>query len=154
SAICTNSNICTVDATPPTFDSCSNSSTNLGCNPGSVPSCNDPLPTASDNCGPAVVTCASSETTNGCAYARTLVYTATDGCLNTAICTKNYTWTVDTTPPSITCPSDVSVTIPDVMTCVCDVTLSSPVVSDNCGATTVTNIATSCFNTGMNLLIW
>src|SRR5437879_4714841 len=63
-------------------------------------------------------------------------------------------WTVDTTPPSITCPSDVSVTIPDVMTCVCDVTLSSPVVSDNCGATTVTNNASSCFNAGTNLVIW
>src|SRR5207247_10577012 len=93
----TKTNTWTVDTTPPSFDNCSNSSTNLGCNPTSIPVCDTGV-TASDNCGSATVTCASDDAVSGCVHTRTLIYTATDGCLNTATCTNTITWTVDITP--------------------------------------------------------
>ncbi|MBL8856898.1 MAG: choice-of-anchor E domain-containing protein, partial [Planctomycetes bacterium] len=88
----------TVDTTPPTFDNCVSGNTDLGCNPTNLPVC-DPGVTASDNCGPATVTCTSSDVVNGCVTTRTLVYTARDACNNTTTCARTFTWTTDTTPP-------------------------------------------------------
>jgi hypothetical protein len=67
-------------------------------------------------------------------YSRTIIYTATDGCLNFATCTNNYNWTVDTTPPSITC-SSVTVQCASEVPPVGTNTVS---VSDNCGPVTLT----------------
>ncbi|MBI3853337.1 MAG: hypothetical protein HY298_24075, partial [Verrucomicrobia bacterium] len=77
--------------------------TNLGCNPASIPVCNlDPTNVfAIDDCPTndiPVITCASVDATNGCVRTRTLTYTATGGCGNTATKTTVITWTVDTLP--------------------------------------------------------
>ncbi len=82
-----------VDTTPPMFTNCP-PSLNLGCNPVSIPDC-DPAVGATDNCSVATVTCARVDTTNGCAYTRTLTYTAIDSCGNSNTCVQVITWTVN-----------------------------------------------------------
>src|SRR6185295_11434218 len=84
----------TEDIIPPTFNNCTPGTTPLGCNPSSIPGC-DPGVTASDNCGAATVTCTSADSGPPCARTRTLTYTATDACGNTATCVRTYTWTED-----------------------------------------------------------
>src|SRR5439155_290386 len=41
---------------------------------------------------------------NGCAVTRTFTVTASDACTNSASGTVIYSWTADTTPPSLTVP--------------------------------------------------
>ncbi|MBI3852745.1 MAG: hypothetical protein HY298_21025, partial [Verrucomicrobia bacterium] len=148
---CGNSTNCTqvitwtVDTTPPVFTKIPLASTNLGCNPASIPVCNlDPTNVfAIDDCPTndiPVITCASVEATNGCVHTRTLTYTATGGCGNTATKTTVITWTEDTAPPVFTkCPTNMNLgcnptnAIPD-----CDTSTNNVVATDNCGAPTVT----------------
>ncbi|HZN79100.1 MAG TPA: HYR domain-containing protein, partial [Mycobacterium sp.] len=72
----------------------------LGCNPATLPSCNNGV-TASDNCdGGLQVQCAPGEIrSKGCSRAQDFVYTATDACGNSASASVRYGWTEDTTPP-------------------------------------------------------
>jgi hypothetical protein len=66
------------------------------------------LVTASDNCGSPTVTVTHVDGGTPCAKTRTFTITATDGCGNAVVTPSTVvdTWTDDTTPPMITCPSD------------------------------------------------
>ena len=64
-------------ATAPTFDNCTDGTTDLGCNPTTPPSC-DPNITASNECGPVNVTCTPGQIiSNGCNRTQDFVYSAT-----------------------------------------------------------------------------
>ena len=93
--------ITVTDSAPPAFDNCTPGTTSLGCNPASIPGC-DPGVTASDACGTASVGCTIVDSGPDCAKVRTITYTATDACGNTAACVRSYTWTIDAsgTPPT------------------------------------------------------
>ena len=79
----------------------------LGCNPAGVPG--PGAATATDACGaPTITSALGAISENGCLRTQTRTYTATDGCLNTTICTQVFTWKVDVTPPSFyVCPPDL-----------------------------------------------
>ena len=60
----------------------------------------------------------------------------------------------DTTPPWITCPTDVTVSA-DAGTCgATNVALGSPVTGDNCGVAGVTNDGLGSYPLGTNLVTW
>jgi len=111
---CGNSSTCiytvtwTVDTVGPVLSGCPALATlALGCNPNptNIPTCSSYNVTVSDNCG-ATVSCASVDTTNGCARTRTLTWTAVDGCNHSTNCHQTITWTQDTTPPTmVNCPA-------------------------------------------------
>lgn len=98
----------------PSFANCGNTF-NLGCNPGSLPTCTDiangsfgGAVTASNSCGSVPVTCsAGSITINGCNRSQVFTFTAT-ACGITSTCTRTYNWT-SVTPPSFngTCGNGV-----------------------------------------------
>ena len=47
---------------------------------------------------------------SNCVFTRADVWTATDGCQNTATCSRIYTWTIDIDPPEFTqCPPDMDI---------------------------------------------
>ncbi|HEY3387362.1 MAG TPA: T9SS type A sorting domain-containing protein, partial [Saprospiraceae bacterium] len=101
-----------------------------GCN-GTVPAPNIANVTVSDGCGNATVTFVSDATdTTGCTEVTTRTYQAVDACGNVATCLQTITRTIDNTPPSITCPANVTVE------CTNDVPLpdiSLVTVNDACG---------------------
>jgi hypothetical protein len=136
STSCTQHIYWTVDHNAPQFTTCPGD-IDLGCNPQTLPDCDLSKVSASDDCGRAVITCASSDSANGCAHTRTITYTATDSCGNRATCVQHVTWVVDTTAPSFTtCAPDQNLgcnpqTIPD-----CD--LSKVAATDDCGTPTIT----------------
>ena len=82
----------------------------LGCNPTDLPEC-DPNVTATDNCTENVnVICTPSPIiTIGCLRLQYFTYTAADECGNAASQTVLYWWTVDTTPPTVRCPDNITV---------------------------------------------
>ncbi|MBK8109069.1 MAG: hypothetical protein IPK46_01355 [Saprospiraceae bacterium] len=98
----------------PSFTNCDNT-INLGCNPGSLPSCTGiangsfgGAVTASNSCGSVPVSCsAGSITVNGCNRSQIFTFTAT-ACGQTSTCTRTYNWT-QVTPPSFngTCGNGV-----------------------------------------------
>ena len=125
----------TADTTPPTVTVPTGS--NLGCNPATLPTDASvkALVTATDNCSVPSVNVTHVDTNSGCAVTRTFTVTATDGCGNTSAAqTVVYTWTADTTPPSITCPDPVTV---QCASNVPPANVASVIASDNCGAVTV-----------------
>jgi hypothetical protein len=141
-ATCTQVAKFTVDTTPPIFTKSPPASTNLGCNPASIPVCDTSTNNVivTDDCSSTpTITCGSVDTTNGCGRTRTLTYTATGGCGNTATKTTVITWTVDTVPPVFTlCPTNMSLgcnpaSIPD-----CDTSTNNVRATDNCGTPTIT----------------
>src|SRR5262245_9402640 len=81
----------------PTISGCVAGTSDLGCNPTSIPGC-DPTVAASDNCGSVPVNCLSADSGPDCARLRTLTYTATNTC-GTTTCVRTYTWKVDITAP-------------------------------------------------------
>jgi len=97
-----------IDTTNPTFDNCTGSNTDLGCNPASIPGADSKI-TASDNCGSATVTSKVVDSGTDCSgRTRTITYTAEDSCHNKSTCVQIYTWKVDTTPPIITTPGNIT----------------------------------------------
>jgi streptogramin lyase len=101
---CGHTNTCTqvitwsTDIDVPVFTVCP-TNMDLGSNPATIPDC-DTSPgnvQATDACG-VLITCASADTTNGCAFTRTITYTATDVCGNTNTCTQVITWTQGPAP--------------------------------------------------------
>src|ERR1019366_1362808 len=83
------------------------------------------LVSASDGCSAATINVSHVDATSGCGMTRTFTITATDACGNVASANAVYTWTVDTTAPTIsgvpaggalgcnpttTIPTDASVT--------------------------------------------
>ncbi|HVM61421.1 MAG TPA: HYR domain-containing protein [Verrucomicrobiae bacterium] len=126
----------TIDTTAPTVTVPTGS--NLGCNPATLPTVASvkALVTATDSCSTPTVNVTSSDSTSGCTVTRTFTVTATDACGNTsAPQTVVYSWTVDTTAPSITCPAPVTVycasNVPPV-------NVASVTAVANCGTATVT----------------
>jgi HYR domain len=132
-----------VDTTPPVL-ACSTNKT-VEC--GSVWDFDKPL--ATDDCCTNVSVLAWNTITNGnCPKLVTRTWLAIDCCSNTAACTQTVT-VVDTTPPMITCPSNIVVT-----TCVTNpIVFWTIIASDNC-STNVTIVSSppsgSAFPWGTN----
>ena len=74
---------------------------------GDVPAANIALVTASDNCGVPVVTWEGDVWAGTCPRIITRTYMAEDSCGNTTTCVQLIT-VDDITPPTITCPGDLS----------------------------------------------
>ena len=98
---------------------------------------------ATDNCDLAVdITFEDVTVNDACPQVVERTWTATDDCGNTATCVQTFTF-VDTTPPMITCPADVSAecgdmydagmaTATDACDAVVDVTFTDVTVSESC----------------------
>ncbi|HKS28040.1 MAG TPA: PxKF domain-containing protein [Pyrinomonadaceae bacterium] len=102
----------------------------------------NPLPPGppSDNCGTPVVTV--TETTSGAGNPSspliiTRVFTATDAAGNSASSTQTIT-VIDPTPPTISCPADITVYLPLNSTAVSTPVNFSASGSDNCGSPNIT----------------
>ena len=105
----------TADTTSPTITSCPTGG-DLGCNPppGSQPTSDSvkALVTANDNCHVKRLNCESQDSDSGCTHTRVFTIRAEDDCGNLSDpCVVTFTWTVDTTPPVITCPPDIVRTV-------------------------------------------
>ena len=124
----------TVDTTPPVLSVPAGAS--LGCNP-TLPTVASvkALSSATATCGTASINVTSATTGSPCAETLTFTVTATDACNNTSTAYVVYTYTVDTTAPSITCPAAVTVqcasSVPAANT-------ASVTASATCGTPTVT----------------
>ena len=118
-----------IDVTPPTI-TCPPNAT-LDCAVGG----NTGTATASDNCDPnPTVTYSDGPTTGDCPSSFVRTWTATDDCGNQSSCTQTIV-VDDDTPPTITCPPDVTVE--------CDESTNpsntgSATASDDCSSVTVT----------------
>jgi hypothetical protein len=128
----------TADTTAPTVTVPTGS--NLGCNPATLPTVASvkALVTATDACSTPTVNVTSADATAGCVVTRTFTVTATDACGNaSAAQTVVYSWTVDTTAPTVTVPTGSSlgcnpVTLPTVASVKALVT-----ATDTCSTPTV-----------------
>lgn len=85
-------------------------------------------PTATENCGSALIECQPASGTQFPLGVTTVECTATDSSGNTDTCT--FTVTVDNTAPSITCPPNVSATAGNNQ-CTANVNFPLPTVSDD-----------------------
>ncbi|MDX1477566.1 MAG: CHRD domain-containing protein, partial [Saprospiraceae bacterium] len=110
---CGNSTSCvqniTLDDTTPPMITCPADVT-VECDDSTDPA-NTGVATATDNCDVSpMLTYSDVSTISGCPQASTILrtWTATDICGNTATCVQTIN-VVDTTPPTITCPADVTV---------------------------------------------
>ncbi len=103
--------------------------------------------TASDGCGAVTVTYSDSVTTNcGATKVIARTWTASDACGNSSSCVQTIT-VRDTTPPTITCPPNLTLECPAVTT-----TNATGVATaqDGCGAVTITFsdlVTTNCGGT-------
>jgi hypothetical protein len=130
--------ITVIDGTPPTLTLNGASSMTVECHA----SFNDPGASASDNCSGAVVVTAG--TVNADAPGTyTLSYTATDAAGNTSAPATRTVTVVDTTPPTLTAPSNITAYLPLNSTATSVVVnYATPVASDSCTTTiTVTQTA-------------
>src|SRR5688500_8341207 len=144
-ADCTQTITRTVATTPPTI-TCPATVNLPGCNPA-VPAPDPSSVTATDACGTPTVTCNSDAVSiTGCIETTTRTYRATDACGNTSECTQTITRTVDTTPPTITCPATVN--LPGCNPTVPAPDPSSVTATDACGTPTVTFISDAISITG------
>jgi uncharacterized repeat protein (TIGR01451 family) len=154
--VCTQTITWTVDTTAPVLVNCPAPTLHLGYNPTNIPTTNSYAVNAADGCttSPAI-TRSQVDTVNGCDFTRTLTWVATDGCGNSASCSQFIDWTMDATPPTITCPALVTVPA-DAGTCsATNVNLGNLVATDNCGgALTITNDAPASFPVGTNTVTW
>ncbi|WP_345143006.1 HYR domain-containing protein [Flavobacterium ginsengiterrae] len=110
-------------------------------------------PTTSDNCSGAV-TVSNNAPTSFPLGNTTVTWTAKDAAGNTQTCTQTVTVN-DTQKPTITCPSNVTVSA-DANSCsATGVVLGTPTTSDNCsGAVTVSNNAPTSFPLGNTTVTW
>ncbi len=93
-----------VDTIPPTV-TCSSNITAATCTNGAVVTYSA---SASDSCGIASFNCAPPSGSNFLVGATTVVCAATDGAGNSNACSFTVTVTVDTTPPTVTCNSNIT----------------------------------------------
>ncbi len=108
-------------------------------------------PVTDDNCGVAtVINDAPSTFPPG---PTTVTWTVIDVNSNSQTCTQVVTVT-DNVPPTITCPSDVTVNTDAGICAATGVALSSPIVFDNCGTTNITNDAPSAYQLGNTTVTW
>lgn|GEM_PF-1558431 len=83
----------------------------------------------------------------------TATFTVTDDCNNSASTIATFT-IVDTQAPTIICPADVVANV-DLTNCVATgVDLGTPIVSEDCSGTTVTNDAPAAFPPGVTIVTW
>jgi hypothetical protein len=107
-------------------------------------------PATGDNCGtPTVSNNAPAQYPKG---VTTVTWTVTDGSGNTTTGTQRVI-VLDSTPPTITCPADVTVSANDGSTAI-NVALGSPVTGDNCSVASVGNNAPSAYPLGANSVTW
>jgi uncharacterized repeat protein (TIGR01451 family) len=122
--------ITVIDDVPPSISLNGASSMTVECHT----SFTDPGASASDNCSGATVTVSGSVDLNTVGT-YTLQYTAIDAAGNQSPTVTRTVNVVDTTPPTISCPSDIIADFnPEVGGAV--VTYTTPVGADNCSATT------------------
>lgn len=116
-----------------------------------------PLAISSDNCGTVAIT-QSPVPATVISTNTTITLTADDGNGNTTTCQFEVLLD-DIVPPSIVCPNDTTVDN-DMNMCDAFVTLSVPVVSDNCGVTSllndynITGDATDNYPVGTTTVTW
>ncbi|MGB5052666.1 MAG: HYR domain-containing protein, partial [Caldilineaceae bacterium] len=111
-----------------------------------------------DNCdGPVTVTV--SDTNNGGLgstsnpYIVTRTYRLTDACGNFRDLVQKIT-VVDNQPPTISCPSNVSVNTDTGLSTASGVNLGTPTFADNCSTPTVSNNAPATYPIGNTTVIW
>jgi len=143
SATQTNTYTWTVDTTAPVIV-WAPASTNLGCNPLILPTDAgmQALVVATDNCTVRSTNVTHVDTTNACVVSRKFTINVTDECGN--ISSNDvvvYTWTVDTTPPIVTCPPDITIsnTIPGYCT------FGPGDYGSGCNGSNAASILTNCF---------
>jgi hypothetical protein len=68
-----------------------------------------------NNCGESAAISYSDDVTEGCGATQTVVrtWTATDECAGLSVTCVQTITVVDTTPPEVTCPADVTITCPE-----------------------------------------
>lgn len=109
-------------------------------------------PITSDNCSVASVT--NDAPVQFPIGTTTVTWTVTDVAGLTATCTQTVT-VVDSQPPSITCPPDLTGISANAGLCYATgVALGSPTTSDNCGSVTVTNNAPVQYPVGTTTVTW
>jgi len=117
---------------------------NLGCNPAILPTIASVAAqvVATNVCPLQGTNVSVVDTTNGCAVTSTFTITATDECGNVSkSSTVIYTWTVDTTPPMVTCPPAFSLGSSNVPYC----TYTPGDYGAPCNGTNAAGIFTNCF---------
>jgi hypothetical protein len=121
-----------------------------------------PLPPAppSDNCGTPTVTVSETRSGAGSAASPLIisrVFTATDAAGNSASSTQTIT-VIDSTPPTISAPPDVSVnTGPGATSCdtvVSNAVLGSAIANDNCVVTVSRSPSGNVFPVGTTNVVW
>ena len=149
---CGNTNDCaqaiTVqDTTPPSITCPTNVTVQCF---GDIPVADTASVTATDNCIVLTKTHeGDSYVTNGCVIVVTRTYKAADACTNIATCIQTIT-VADTTPPGITCPTNVTVQ------CFSDipaVDLGPVIATDNCGSVTKTHEGDSYATNGCVIIV-
>ena len=108
---------------------------------------------AVDNCGSVTVTQSVAMDVALSLGTHEVVLGAVDGAGNAAYCAISVL-VVETTPPSITCPLDVTVNADTGMCAAPNVDLGVPVIMANCGVTSVTNSGAVSYSVGTNLVTW
>src|ERR1035441_5977209 len=135
-----------VATSPPVFTSVPTGGS-LGCNPA-----NAALPTdasvkaqvmASGNCGVAATNVTHLDGGTACASNRTFTITINDACGNTNSTNVVYTWTADTTPPTLTCATNKTVQ------CGTAWNFDPPTGSDACSGTNLTISVLSTVTNGV-----
>ena len=121
----------TVDLTAPVITGLP-AGVSLGCNPATVSLPTDAdvkaQVTATDNCSLASTNVTHVDGGTACASNRTFTITVTDACGSVVVTNVVYTWTTDTTPPVIVCPTNIVV----VYSCT-NIAVSYPVTAtDTC----------------------
>ena len=106
--------------------------------------------TATDNCPGTTISYSPASGSLFPIGTTTVTATATDASGNTASCTFTVT-VADAENPTIICPAPVTVTTTG---CYATVALGSPVVTDNCPGTTITNNAPVQFPVGTTAVTW
>src|SRR6185503_14952172 len=85
--------------TTPVFDNITDGTTDLGCNPRTLPTADYSI-MAHNECGSVPVTCTPGAVqSSGCQQSQSFTYTAT-ACGLTKTCKRIFVWTVDTTGPT------------------------------------------------------
>ncbi len=107
--------------------------------------------TGSDNCTLASIT--NDAPASFPLGVTTITWTATDAAGNTATCTQTVN-VIDNQSPTITCPSDVTVTADAGLCDATGVVLGSPTTADNCSVASVTNNAPATFGLGTTTVTW
>jgi hypothetical protein len=131
----------TVDATPPTASNPANI-TLSGCN-GTFPTPEiTVVADEADNCSGTITVAYISDGTPslvGCTETTVRTYSVTDACGNSMNVTQNLIRTVDTTPPSFTCPSTITQSS-DSGICGAAINITNPTPTDNCGTPNIIGI--------------